>query len=1143
MTTNRERRNRRGSALMLTYFAAVVLSFMVAYGFKSSLDAGKTSEAVATTEQADYAAEYGANLAVSMLSQVALANGDAIGKDWVEAGIFDSGQPKGSDQRRIGGTLGDYDFRVQVRSADLALANNTMPASWLSRDSGSGGSRELMSRNPYKNTYEILATARKRNFSGAVASAAATSAPANTGTTGGYTANDAYTAKVYGIVGMKFGDNPAGLSEPFTTFNADQGTISVGTNNRNDQNHATTFTQPSEEQVAAVFDVDGEDHLLNTVYPKLELSSSKTEIVGAQRGQLKKAGQSIAATGGYWAQGNLTLNFMADSRPVNYKEILTATTHRGVGTPARPNPYVPLTRTFDYTYTDTNTGHDDRQMTSKYKQFNNNDTNNNDDFYTKDFYHNNVGDKAVLPVEQRLSPTSNPPLALDRYFLGGKRTSGSTDSNSGNGRSVTLQTFNGGEVYSLGKDVLDDVLYKGTKSGETYSGVIAQKHVDGLIKIDDPNSKLDVLVGSYVELKRFYMTYVPDWRTVFVGEWTNGTRKPTDSKSSADNMLFDNNGGTLRKRSFSKHYPMNKDGKILVHEMKWYNTSANSIVETGTSGEARVWTGRYKWVKPNFKNKFWVLDEKGKKVYPREFTWEEITGQKSKRATTGKLSGSDYGTYEAEVDESGALVSIKKMDSSVVRDGYPVTDILGREVPEVKADASGQDVLRDENGTPIFVPAGLTEYCSVNASDPSELIPVYFDNTSIDEYGIPEVVKQTGPSPITTNGYNNKTRQFARRNFIEVVEDDGSIRYYNDISDFEYLSDVTLEDGTVQKDRRVATIAIGMEDNYEEKSDFDYTDIMFVLNVVPAQDTTTTVIRGDNNESSKFIQWWELPTDAGLTGGPSQTPLSSTETPASKVAPQDERIAANYDHLVGSSDITATSLLDGDTGLEISYHRIKFDGNGEIVRPDDYQSGEIIYYYLAKNASVAGNDIDPDNYDDIFEFVSQELQQSDSKDEYKSCNTDMERKQRGLARLLKQADTKGLTLKDIDARGAPEKRSLAELPDQPTFTGASENDYLYNIREERYTARQLAFGGDGVTIAVGNTDAALNRERGDDNIMRPASREQHLFLAGEVAPKQRYEDDAPEPRPVLHRIMRQPVNSYVPGAAQETYITAIRAVK
>lgn len=1113
---------------MMAYFAAVALSFMVVYTYKASFDASNSSQAIAVSENADYAAEYAANLAISQLSGVA-RNGNMVTGDWVEAGIYGSG--KASDQRRIAGAYSDYDFRVQVRSATLAKQNGTMSAAWLGAPGSTAG--DIMNFN---NTYEILATARKANFANATAEGAETR--------GGYTANDAYTSSVYSVVHMAFGDNPAGLNAPFTTFNADQGTIAVGkstaytasetgvgpgnsagNSNSNNQNHATDYTLENVADVAGTFSVDGEDHLLDTVYPKMTLSSSKKEKIKTQRGSLTRKGNSITATGSYWYEnGSLTVSYMADSRPIDYASISSkGTGHKTVYTPARPNPYVPETRAFS---SDT----DDRSMVSKYKMLKG----------KSGFYGNNGYYKAPESADQLDDST----MKVDQYFLGGKYHATPGDfSKTHCGFSVTLKTVDGKDIYSAFPNVMDDRLY---------DSVINQKSYKQGITIIDENSVIGVLAGSYADLKRFYYTHIngsaSSWRTAFVGEWSSARKKPNSGLLDANNMLFDNKDSAARRRSMSKHYPVNKDNKILVHQMKWL--SGSTIKDTGSNGKARVWTGRYVWVTPDFTNKWFVRDKAtGQTVYAREFSWEEIVGQKAKRipvTTSSEDNGmtitSKSATYYGEVGKDGLLRlpgkdgaevgnefnKLKTVDSVRI-EGYPVTDSLGREVPEV--------VYNEETKEWEPVPIGLTEYCLVDTS--GKLIPVNFTNsTTADMYGVMNGIRNR-----TTVG-SNSSALFARRNFIEVVEGknpDGSeiIRYYNDISDFEYLDDITMEDGTIEKDRWVSSVIIGMEDQAEGGADFDYTDIMFVLNVVPAIESDDTIIVGDDSENNKYVQWWELNPDAGLTGGPSQTPLSSTETPSSRaVEARGERTLNNYEYLVGGSDTETKSLVDGENGLNVSYNRIAFDGKGNIVPPEGYtyQSDDIIYYYLAKEESAASNDIDPDRYDDIFEFVSQELQQDARKDEYADCTDDMQRKKRGLARLKAQADAPGnsIYLEDIDTRGndASGAGSLAVLPKVPSFSdsGEAEHDYLYNIREERYTARRqakLAFGGGSVSMAVGKTDSTLKRETGDDGMVLPTSKEQHLFIAGEVPPKQD-DDHIPEPRAAVNRVTLQPEGSYVP---------------
>lgn len=1144
MTIVENRRNRRGSALMMTYLAALLLSFLVIYGYQASVSSGNASKAVANAERTDYAAEYAASLAVAELPNVQRGANGKITADWVGTNLFTDKHGKaGLDQRRIVGDADGQQFRVLVRSARDAFAQGTNPDNWIN-DKGFNGDYIYGEGNDarFKNTYEILATARPESYVRDANRENQLASP---------TLATFQTSSLYGIVEMNFTDNPGVELEDHTVLNLDNGRIFVNSIEKppvhlqmlkSNQAYAAFQAPPPGDplcySIGTVGGVhlSGEDHNLTTVFPKLTVDSG-TNLTGAQRVSISD-GKFVAATGGYWTDGHLTLNFLQDSRGVDKESSQKATKNRDVYTPVRPNPHVPLTKSFTDSYVASNPGHDDRQMTSKFARL-------GSGFYINDYYDNSshYGGLAKAPKSQdRLAAADMP---VDPYFLGGKKI------NSG-GRTVNFQDEN---LYQHGYMANSDELYRGIYNSVTkkYSGVIKESKASQFTAA----KPLDVAVGNYEDLKRFYITYCPGtdakaWRTTFVGEWTDAVRKPGDS-STPHKMLFDNNGGTPRRRSFSKHFPMNKEGKILVHEMQVYEPSTRTMRAVKNSSESpNVWTGRYRWVDVDFSGKFnWKDRKTGVNVYPREFTWEEITAQKTMRFASGSGGGLSVAGGVYERDKETGIIS-PSLSSTVKIEGYPICDTIGREVPELDADDQ-----------PIHV--GLTEYCSVNASDRGELIPVVFYNASgIDAFGVMNEVKKTGKQT-RLKAFENKVRQFARRDFIEVVNDDNSISYFHDISDFEFESEVTWfdEEGVSHTEmRRTAAITVGIEDLPEDSSDFDYTDMMFVLNVMPATKGGGAVVE-QNTESSRFVQWWMLEPEQGLTGQKSKTALSSTQLPNTAKMDDEVRHRINYEYILdnGNSIINAQSFVtkvteDSGAELTVKYYRAQFDEHGDLIVPE-FADGENkeVYYYMATQKEYWDMP-HAEKYDDLFAYINIMADDSgltaymdsmmankthpDLVDASGNQSTgNMRRKQIARLKMIERCQAAGVELMDIRDR----IQNAGDLIENFLYWDWNEdggeekvNRNLYKVREQRYTSRRqasLIFGGDATSVQTIDTTGYLEPDRDDDGILAGIEKEQLLFIGGELPPNHI------APIPYADVAMRQPEGTMMLSALENDMLPGL----
>ena len=252
------KRGERGSALFVAVLACLMLSAMVVVLFESSTIANRYATMHESTAESAAAAEYGANLAVATITSWLRQDGNS-GKDWVygdagEALYVSAAGVQSKDQRRFQGVYEGHDFRVMVRSAELAKRHETMPADWLWTPTGS------------EKLYEITASARARNA-------------------GALTAERITDEAVRAVLSFNFQDGWHG--------GGDLGPLALPS--------PRNFQPYLAENVV----LSGEDHDINKYY----VEKFETERIVTPLKLITSTANYFGALGSYWTNGQLTLNY------------------------------------------------------------------------------------------------------------------------------------------------------------------------------------------------------------------------------------------------------------------------------------------------------------------------------------------------------------------------------------------------------------------------------------------------------------------------------------------------------------------------------------------------------------------------------------------------------------------------------------------------------------------------------------------------------------------------------------------------------------------------------------------------------------------------------------------------------------------
>ena len=289
------RGGRRGGALLIVFLMGVTLSSILLVGAADTIRASKAERLRTNVAEAEAAAEYGAELAIAQLIREAdpasnggdgapLVTGDfVVGPFGPGAGrnlYVDKNGQSATDQRRIAGVHGDYQFRVRVRSARLAHDVNgggvdrTISASWLSAplpfdyEAGPG---------KFTDIYEITSSARHHRGT-VFATRDGANAPAATVTT---------------VVRME----RRGGSTEF------------------DELAALHCENPGDVQMTNMF-VSGEDHYLTNFFSGSSLADL---TIPTDPGQGPASNANFtSAEGAFWKGGNEILNYMTGEFPVPY---------------------------------------------------------------------------------------------------------------------------------------------------------------------------------------------------------------------------------------------------------------------------------------------------------------------------------------------------------------------------------------------------------------------------------------------------------------------------------------------------------------------------------------------------------------------------------------------------------------------------------------------------------------------------------------------------------------------------------------------------------------------------------------------------------------------------------------------------------
>ncbi|MCC8190819.1 MAG: hypothetical protein LIP77_09345, partial [Planctomycetes bacterium] len=112
-------RSRRGSALLLIAYLGTVLTAIVGVHFyRTTLTASRMSQTLENDDGAQAAAEFALEMAIAFLSDMEYSvssEGERVSvvADWVDKNPYSlSDGTAEHTERRIGGVIGDYEYRV-----------------------------------------------------------------------------------------------------------------------------------------------------------------------------------------------------------------------------------------------------------------------------------------------------------------------------------------------------------------------------------------------------------------------------------------------------------------------------------------------------------------------------------------------------------------------------------------------------------------------------------------------------------------------------------------------------------------------------------------------------------------------------------------------------------------------------------------------------------------------------------------------------------------------------------------------------------------------------------------------------------------------------------------------------------------------
>ena len=276
--------DRRGSTLVATLLLVMALSGLAILAHGNTERGGQEGKISNTQATAQSAAEYGAELAVSLLASGVKTDADGkVEGDWVSDSLYEVASSQAADQRRIRGVYDDQEFRVRVRSARLAHENNTRPDNWLVKPDANEDEGIPGYKYGYHDVYEITSTARFPDL-------------------GSNASNPAATSVVRTLVELNHKDSRDDLAKAGAVHNERPENFQVA----GDQN----LTISGEDHYLTKYYVD--DITTERIITPLKLSTNEANYFGAY--------------GGYWSNGCLTLNYQLD--------------------PEHANPYRPRTRQF-----------------------------------------------------------------------------------------------------------------------------------------------------------------------------------------------------------------------------------------------------------------------------------------------------------------------------------------------------------------------------------------------------------------------------------------------------------------------------------------------------------------------------------------------------------------------------------------------------------------------------------------------------------------------------------------------------------------------------------------------------------------------------------------------------------------------------
>ena len=305
----RKKRGSRGSALLAIAYLGVVLTGVVGiYFYRTSQAASTESQVRENVDGAQTVATYAADLAITNLTDMRyVLNSDGTKKvsilaDWVGSNKYGTGPE--SAERRIGGTIGDYEYRVLVRAVREAKSEGGMSSAWLSNvnpphyDYGNDPVRS------FSGAYEIIASARNRS---------ASSNPTLT-----------YDSSVRTVVNLSF-NSLANFQEQLAVWHQNNPSGLTG-DVIGPYISANLSDQPSNK-----LQIAGEDHYaVKASY----VEPTDEEVIEGLASMRATPSELYSVTNDFWSQGKMTLHYRNgdDYNPMIPRTIGFDDTGVGVGT-------------------------------------------------------------------------------------------------------------------------------------------------------------------------------------------------------------------------------------------------------------------------------------------------------------------------------------------------------------------------------------------------------------------------------------------------------------------------------------------------------------------------------------------------------------------------------------------------------------------------------------------------------------------------------------------------------------------------------------------------------------------------------------------------------------------------------------------